>query len=110
MLYLFSVIANRTFEYIATREEMSAIDVFNDKIEAAGQRILAVGIADPSSAEVFDNRNGAGKTFTGPVVDADEFVAGFWVIEAESREIARQLAIEASFACNRKIEMRQILG
>ena len=110
MRFLISVIANRTVEYTATRDEASAIDLFNDKIEAAGQRILAVGIADPSSAEVFDNRNGSGQISSGPVVDSDEFVAGFWVIKAESSEIARQLASEASLACNRKIEMRQIFG
>ena len=110
MRFLFSVIANRKVQYFATSEEMQAIDTFNDKIEAAGQRILAVGIADPSTAVVFDNRDEAGLISNGPVVDSDDFVAGLWIINAESESVAHQLANEASLACNRKIEVRQIFG
>lgn len=37
---------------------MDAIDAFNDRIESAGQRVIAAGVAAPGRARVFDNRNG----------------------------------------------------
>ena len=43
MRYLFAVIANRTGEVLADHDEMAAIDSFNEKIEVAGQRIMAAG-------------------------------------------------------------------
>jgi hypothetical protein len=88
---------------------MAAIDQFNEKIEVAGQRILAVGFENPSSSVVFDNRDGAGMMYRGPVVDSDEFMAGLWIIEAPSESAAHQLAADASRACNRRIEVRAIL-
>ena len=109
MRFLFAVIANRNQVVTANSDEMAAIDSFNEKIEAAGQRILAVGLQDPSSAVVFDNRSGAGIRVNGPIADADDFMAGLWVIEAPSEIAAHQLAEEASRACNRRIEVRVIL-
>jgi hypothetical protein len=110
MRYLFAVIASTTGPIPAGPEEIAAIDTFNEKIQSAGQRILAVGIAEPSSAVVFDNRSGAGLITHSPVVESDEFVAGLWIIQAESESVAHQLAAEASFACNRRIEVRPLLS
>jgi hypothetical protein len=45
----------------------------------------------------------------GPAVVSDEYMAGFWVIEAADDETARALALEASNACNRRIEVRAFL-
>ena len=108
--YLLAVIASASRPADAAPGEMAAIDAFNDRLEAAGKRIIALGIAAPSSATVFDNRNGAGITTPGPVSNVDDFMAGFWVIDAESDEEARILAAEASQACNRRIELRPVLG
>jgi hypothetical protein len=107
--FLFAVIANRNERFLADASEMAAIDQFNEKIEVAGQRILAVGFENPSSSVVFDNRDGAGMMYRGPVVDSDEFMAGLWIIEAPSESAAHQLAADASRACNRRIEVRAIL-
>jgi len=90
-------------------EEPVAVDAFNDKIEAAGQRIIAAGVARPDQSEVFDNRHGAGLVSSGPVTAADDYMAGFWVIDVEDRSVAEALAAEASQACNRRIELRPFL-
>ena len=109
MRYLFAVIANRTGEVLADHDEMTAIDSFNEKIEAAGQRIMAAGIATPDQAVVFDFRGTRDSITQGPVVDSDLFMAGFWIIDAENDTVARALAAEASKACNRPIEVRPFL-
>lgn len=110
MRYLFAVIASRSGTVMADENEGAAIDAFNDKLESEGRRLMAVGISSPEGAKVFDNRAGAGLVSDGPVVDSDDFMAGFWVIEAENDRVAHELAAEASLACNRRIEVRAIFG
>ena len=91
-------------------QERQAIDDFNEKLEAAGQRILAVGIDSPATSAVFDFRNGEELITEGPLYENDEIIGGFWVIEAANLEEARALAAEGSKICNRKIELRPLLG
>ena len=94
----------------ATGDEMAAIDAFNDSLRANGHWILACGIEDPTSSAVFDNRADAGLITEGPLHDSDEFMAGFWLIQADDLATARRLAAEGSRACNRKVELRQLHG
>lgn len=94
----------------ASGDEMAAIDAFNDGLRANGHWIIACGVNSPSTATVFDNRAGAGIVIDGPLIDNDEFMSGFWLIEAENLEIAQQLAAAGSKACNRKVELRPLLG
>ena len=89
---------------------MAAIDAFNDSLRANGHWILACGIEDTTSSAVFDNRAGAGLITEGPLHDSDEFMAGFWLIQADDLATARRLAAEGSRACNRKVELRQLHG
>jgi hypothetical protein len=109
MRYLFSVIADRNHEVSARRDEALAINTFNEKLEAAGQREIAAGVASPDHAKLFDNRDGRGQINNHPAVDSDLFMAGFWIIKAEDDATAYQLAAEASQACNRLIEVRPLL-
>lgn len=109
MRYLFAVIANTNGRVEADPAEMSAIEAFNLKIEAAGQRVLAAGVAHVDAARTFDNRGGRGLVTNGPAVNTEVFMSGFWVIEAENDSVAHDLARAASQACNRRIEVRPLL-
>ena len=93
----------------AGADEMAAIDAFNEKLEAGGHWIMAAGVYDPSHATTFDNRGGAELSHAGAFAQASEHISGFWVINAESREQAEQLAAEGSKACNRKVELRPFI-
>jgi len=90
--------------------EKQAIDDFNDRLRSEGQRIFAGGLSSPSEAAVFDYRAGNSSVTQGPLVKNEEFLSGFWVIEAESIEVARVRAAEASASCNRKVELRPLIG
>jgi hypothetical protein len=109
MRFLISVI-DTTSRSPHSPEERQAIDDFNEKLVAAGQRILACGIDAPSLAAVFDYRTGSSEVTEGPFHDTEEFFAGFWVIEAKDLAEARELAAEGSRCCNRKVELRPLLG
>jgi hypothetical protein len=89
---------------------MDAIDAFNDKLQANGNFILACGIDDPENAIVLDNRASLGEIKNGPLRNNEEYMAGFWLIKAESMEEAKALASEGSNACNRKVEVRLLHG
>lgn len=93
-----------------TPEEIEAIDRINEVMVKAGQRIFAGGIDSPSKAIVFDYRGGASASSEGPFYSGDEFFSGLWIIEVDSHEEAKALAIQGSQACNRKVELRPLLG
>jgi hypothetical protein len=107
MQYLLSVIYDQAD--LATSDEMAAIDVFNDRLQADGQWVFAGGLGAPTTATVIDNRNGDAVFTDGPFVESKEFLAGFWIIEAPDLDVALKLAAEGSKACNRKIEVRPFL-
>lgn len=106
MKFLISVIDDRSES--GTPEEMAEIDRFNEKLRANSHWIFAWGLQSPDTATVIDNRNGAHLSTSGPLFPLKENFSGLWLIEAESAEIAKSLAFEASKACNRKIELRPL--
>ncbi|MGW5361991.1 YciI family protein [Actinopolymorpha pittospori] len=107
MQYLVSVIDDRTGS--ATPDEMTAIDAFNERVQAEGHWVFAGGLADPSSATVIDNRSGEAVFTDGPFVETKEYLAGFWIFEAPDLDVALKLAAEGSKHCNRRVEVRPFL-
>ena len=108
MQYLVSVIHDSAG--LATSEEMAAIDVFNERLQAEGHWVFAGGLGGPDTATVLDNRDGQGMVTDGPFVESKEFLIGFWVIEAPDLDVALKLAADGSKACNRKVEVRPFLS
>ena len=107
MQYLVSVIYDSAD--LATSDEMAAIDVFNDRLQAEGHWVFAGGLGVPGTATVIDNRGEVAMVTDGPFVESKEYLAGFWIIEAADLDVALKLAAEGSKACNRKIEVRPFL-
>ena len=93
-----------------SRQEIDAIDAFNDEMVAAGQRVLAVGITSPENSIQIDNRDGQVKYIKESLADSNEYVSGIWIIDVPNREIALELAAQESKACNRRVELRPLLG
>jgi hypothetical protein len=59
---------------------------------------------------VVDNRSGSAVFTDRPFVESKEHVAGFWIIESPELESAIKLAVEGSRCCNRKVDLRPLLG
>jgi len=106
MKFLISVIDDLSNS--GTPAEMLEIDKFNDELRANNQWIFAWGLQAPETATVIDNRTGANFETGKPLFDAKEHYSGFWLIEADNQEIAKDLAYKASKACNRKVELRPL--
>ncbi len=107
MQYLVSVINDSAD--LATPDEMAAIDVFNDWLQAEGHWVFAGGLAAPGSATVIDNRGGEAMITDGPFLESKEYIVGFWIMEAPDLDVVLKLAAEGSRACNRKLEVRPFL-
>lgn len=108
MQYLVSVIDDSTNS--ASSDEMAAIDVFNERLQAQGHWVFAGGLGAPDTATVIDNRNGDAVVTDGPFIESKEYLAGFWIMEAPDLDVALRLAAEGSKACNRKVEVRPFLS
>jgi hypothetical protein len=93
-----------------TPEEMVNIDTFNDSLRSNGHWIFAGGLAATTHGNVIDNRDDANQASHTPLFDAKENYSGFWLIQAKDQEAATQLAFDGSKACNRKVELRPLLG
>jgi len=107
MQYLVSVIHDSAT--LATPSEAATIDVFNERLQAAGHWVFAGGLGSPGTATVIDNRDGEALITDGPFLESKEYLAGFWIIEASDLDVALKLATEGSKACNRKVEVRPFL-
>lgn len=107
MRFLISVIDRQTGT--ADADEMAAIDAFNDGLLANGHWVFACGIGAPSTAVLIDGRGPSPHVTVGPLIDSDEYVSGFWIIEAADHHEATQLAAAGSKACNRRVELRPLL-
>ena len=93
-----------------SRQEIDAIDAFNNEMVAAGERVLAVGIASPENSIQIDNRDGQVNYIKESLADSNEYVSGIWIIDVPNQEIALELAARGSKACNRRVELRPLLG
>lgn len=93
----------------AVEDEKTALDAFNERLEAEGHWVFAGGLGALDSATVIDNRDGTGLVTDGPYAESKEYIGGFWIIEAPDLDVALKLASQGSKACNRKVEVRPIL-
>jgi hypothetical protein len=109
MRFLINVIES-IYRPAHSRQEIDAIDAFNNEMVAAGERVLAVGIASPENSIQIDNRDGQVNYIKEILTDPSEYVSGIWIIDVPNQEIALELAARGSKACNRRVELRPLLG
>jgi hypothetical protein len=88
--------------------ELAEIVRFNDALQASGCCSLAAGIASPERAKTIDNRAGSELVAPGSL-NSGRFYSGFWLIQAKDQDAAQQIALDASRACNREVELRPFL-
>lgn len=102
MKYLVSVIDDKLNP--GSTDRRPAISAFNERLIAEGYWVFSGGLAE--AATVVDNRGEQAVVSDGPFVESKEYLAGVWVWEVPSLEVALELATEASKVCDRKIEVR----
>jgi len=92
------------------KQSMADTDAFNDKLKEQGYFVFADGLDAPSTATIVDGM-GEKSIFTdGPFAESKEYMAGFWIIDVPNRDVALELAAEASKACIGKVEVRAMMA
>lgn len=86
-------------------EEMNQINIFNEKLQTHGNWVYACGIVSPKDSYQIDYRGDNQSITAGSIMDENEFVSGFWIIEASDLSEAKTLAAQGSKACNRRVEL-----
>ena len=91
---------------------------FSDELKAAGEFVATYGLNGPEEARIVRaGKDGAPEVTDGPFPETKEFLAGFWIIDCESRERAYAIAARASQApgkgggpSNMPIEVREVMS
>ena len=92
---------------------------FNKELAEAGELVSAQGLNGPEEARIVRAAKSSGtpEVTDGPFAEAKEFLAGFWIIDCESKERAYELAARISAApgkagvpMNMPIEVREVMS
>jgi hypothetical protein len=90
---------------------------FNKELTADGEFVAAEGLTPPGEARLVRATKSGAPATDGVFPESKEFLAGFWIIEADSASRAYEIAARASAApgpggapLNMPIEVRPIMG
>jgi hypothetical protein len=90
-----------------TKEELAAMGKYNEELVKAGILLAADGL-HPTSAGARVGFSGGNSTVTdGPFTETKELIAGYWVIQAKTKEEAIEWARRVPFQ-DGEIEVRQV--
>jgi hypothetical protein len=90
----------------------------NKDLTESGELVGGEGLSAPEDARIVRaGRNGAPEVTDGPFAESKEFLAGYWIVDCDSRERAYEIAARASAApgpkgepLNMAIEVREVMS
>ena len=92
---------------LPTEKELADMGKFNDEMVKAGVMLAGEGLQASSKGAKVKFAGGKPTIVDGPFTEAKELVAGFWLIQAKSRQEAIEWARRAPFV-DGEIEVRQV--
>ena len=113
MKYLLLIHVNPTLMETLTEAEQneifSAHDEFQKPLRESGELLGFAALADPANTATVRVRGGVPAVTDGPYVEAKEFLAGYYVVDCESRERAIELAAQIPDARYTAVEVRPVM-
>ena len=94
-----------------TMPEAKAVEAmmkYNQDLQKAGVLLSLEGLHPPSMGARVSFSGGHPMVTDGSLIDADEVLGGFWIIQVNSKEKAIEWAARCPAADNEVIEIRQI--
>ena len=88
-------------------KELADMGKFNDEMVKGGVMLAGEGLQASSKGAKVQFKAGKPTVLDGPFTEAKELVAGFWLIQARSKEEAVEWARRAPFV-DGEIEVRQV--
>jgi hypothetical protein len=90
-------------------EVFSGHEEFLKVARESGEMIGTHALADPSNSTVVRVREGAPAVTDGPYVEAKEYLAGYYLVDCETKERAVELAGKVPDAQYTAIEVRPVM-
>ncbi|MEQ1821428.1 MAG: YciI family protein [Fimbriimonadaceae bacterium] len=88
-----------------------AIDQVNDDMVTAGVRVFVGGLCSPSTATSLRLQpDGEVTISSGPILNTNEYVDGFWVLDCSNLDQALEWGQRAALACRGPVEVRPFAG
>ena len=113
MKYLLLIHMNPTLFESLSEEDRNAVfgghDALVQLIRESGELVGFAALADPSNTATVRVRGGVPAVTDGPYVEAKEFLAGYYVVDCETRERAVELAAMIPDAQYTAIEVRPVM-
>ena len=113
MKFLISMHINPAVLDALTDEERAAIGEghgrFMEGLKERGELITTQALVDPSQAAVVKVRNGQPVVTDGPFLEAKEYMGGFYVVDCENVERARELAAMIPGTDRLPVEVRPVV-
>ncbi len=81
---------------------------FNEELVKAGVMLAGEGLHDSSKGARIEFNGGKTRVIDGPFTESKELIAGFWLIQAKSKEEAIEWMRRAPFDGGTTLEIRQI--
>ena len=88
---------------------------FNAELREEGVLVGCEGLAPPEQARIVRAKDGKPEVTDGPFAEAKEFLAGYWIVDVETKEQGYAIAARASAApgpggkpMNMPIEVREV--
>ena len=92
---------------LPTEKELTDMGKFNEEMVQRGVMLAGEGLQASSKGARVTFKSGKPTVKDGPFTEAKELVAGFWLIQANSKEEAVEWARRAPFV-DGEIEVRQV--
>jgi hypothetical protein len=94
---------------LPSQELVAAMGQFNEAMVHAGVRLAAEGLHPSSKGARLKFSGGKRTVIDGPFTETKELVAGFWIIQVQSKAEAIAWASRVPVADDEVIEVRQVL-
>jgi hypothetical protein len=111
MRFMVIVKANKDSEAgaLPSGEMLARMGAFNEELAKAGVMLAGEGLQPSSKGCRLRFDEGGRRTVTdGPFTETKELIAGFWIIQARSREEAIEWMSRAPFGDGEELEIRQV--
>lgn len=100
--------AKAASEEVPFEEIINAMGEYNESLIKAGVLLGAEGLTDAKEGFVVDFASTPPVVTDGPYAETKELFAGFWIIEASTREEAAEWASRCPLGPGSKLEVRRI--
>lgn len=110
MRFVVMVRSNPTIEagMLPTAEQLSAMMQFNEELVKAGVMLAAEGLHDSRKGARLKFSGGKPAIIDGPFAETKELIAGFWIVQANSKEEVVERFSRAPMQEGDVLEIRQV--